>query len=87
MAQVTREEKSTTYLIQRLAVAVQRGNAASVLGTTGQMTPYTNFLTFFVCLFAFEFYLLIFFVHVHILCFSHPFGFVCVCLFNKLECL
>ena len=68
-------------------MAVQRGNAASVLGTAGQMTPltsfnlYINFLTFFlVCLFVFEFYLLIFFVHVHILCcFSHPFGLVCVC--------
>ena len=41
LAQVTttREEKSTTYLIQRLAVAVQRGNAASVLSTAGHMTP------------------------------------------------
>ena len=53
---VTREEKSTTYLIQRLAVAVQRGKAASVLGTVGQMTPSTSlihiifeYIFFFVC--------------------------------------
>ena len=31
----TTEERSTTFLLQRLSVAVQRGNAASVLGTTG----------------------------------------------------
>ena len=28
----TREEKVATYLIQRLSMAVQRGNAASILG-------------------------------------------------------
>jgi len=39
LARVTKEEKSTTYLIQRLPVAVQRGNAASALGTAGQMSP------------------------------------------------
>ncbi len=30
----TGEENSFKYLLQRLSVAVQRGNAASVLGTT-----------------------------------------------------
>jgi len=29
----TRERRSTEYLLQRLSVAIQRGNAASVLGT------------------------------------------------------
>ena len=33
LRQVTGEEKSFTYLLQRLSVAVQRGNSASVLGT------------------------------------------------------
>ena len=33
LARVTGEEKSTTYLLQRLSVAVQWGNTASVLGT------------------------------------------------------
>ena len=36
LAQVTGEERSTTYLLQNLSVAVQRGNAASIRGTTGQ---------------------------------------------------
>ena len=31
----TQEEKAHEYLMQRIAVAVQRGNAASVLGTMG----------------------------------------------------
>ena len=31
----TQEEKAYEYLMQRIAVAVQRGNAASVLGTMG----------------------------------------------------
>ena len=35
VTQTTGEERSTTFLLQRLSVAVQRGNAASVLGTTG----------------------------------------------------
>ena len=33
LSRVTGEEKSYTYLLQRLSVAVQRGNSASVLGT------------------------------------------------------
>ena len=38
LAQVTGDKKSTTYLLQRLSVAVQRGNVASVLGTIGHPT-------------------------------------------------
>ena len=33
--QATTDESSYTYLIQRLSVSVQRGNAALVLGTIG----------------------------------------------------
>ena len=33
----TGEEAATTYLVQRLSVAVQRGNCALVMGTTGQL--------------------------------------------------
>ena len=45
MRQVTGEERSLSYLriLQRVSVAVQRGNAASVLGTTGlavQILPF-----------------------------------------------
>jgi len=32
----TGERRATEYLLQRLSVAIQRGNAASVLGTVGQ---------------------------------------------------
>ena len=35
LRQATGDESSYTYLIQRLSVSVQRGNAASVLGTIG----------------------------------------------------
>ena len=38
LARVTGEEKSTSYLLQRLSVAVQRGNTASVLGSAGLFT-------------------------------------------------
>ena len=34
LRQATGEESSFAYLLQRLSVAVQRGNAASVLGTS-----------------------------------------------------
>ena len=43
LAQASGDERSTTYLFQRLSVAVQRGNSASVLGTTGQL-PGQDFL-------------------------------------------
>ena len=33
MAEVSKEPRSTTFLRQRLSVAVQRGNAACILGT------------------------------------------------------
>ena len=35
---VTLEENSHQYLVQRIAIAVQRGNAASVLGSLGSQT-------------------------------------------------
>ena len=38
LRQVTGEEKSFSYLLQRLSVAIQRGNAASVLGTVRRPT-------------------------------------------------
>ena len=37
LTQTTGEEAATTYLSQRLSVAVQQGNCASVMGTTGQL--------------------------------------------------
>ena len=38
---VTGERRATEFLIQRLSVAVQRGNAASVLGTVSStMDPH-----------------------------------------------
>ena len=33
--QVSREVNSTAFLLQRISIAVQRGNAVSVLGTIG----------------------------------------------------
>ena len=33
IAEVTNEKRSTAYLIQRLSVAIQKGNAASIMGT------------------------------------------------------
>ena len=40
---VSADHNSTSYLIQRLSVAVQRGNAASVLGSTGNMDRHDFF--------------------------------------------
>ena len=40
---VSAEHNSFTYMIQRLSVAVQRGNAASVLGSAGNMDPHDFF--------------------------------------------
>ena len=37
MTQSTGEEAATTYLIQRLSVAVQWSNCASVMGTVGPL--------------------------------------------------
>ena len=36
LRQATGEERSREYLLQRIAIAVQRGNAAAVLGTAGR---------------------------------------------------
>lgn len=33
IAEVTNEKRSTSYLIQRISVAIQKGNVASILGT------------------------------------------------------
>ena len=33
LCEVTKEERSTTYLKQRISVAIQKGNAAAILGT------------------------------------------------------
>ena len=54
---VSADHNSTTYLIQRLSVAVQRGNAASVLGSAGNMDRHDFFealdfvLDFMYCIF------------------------------------
>ena len=44
IALVTGEEKSYSYLVQRVSVAIQRGNAASVVGTMGQLGSLDEFL-------------------------------------------
>ena len=33
IAEVTNEKRSTAYLIQRISIAIQKGNAASIMGT------------------------------------------------------
>ena len=38
VARVTGDQKSSHYLLQRLSVAVQHGNAASVMGTMDSQT-------------------------------------------------
>jgi hypothetical protein len=38
IANVTGERRATEFLLQRLSVAIQRGNAASVLGTVDSAT-------------------------------------------------
>ena len=37
-------EKSYSYLVQRVSVAIQRGNAASVVGAMGQLGSFDEFL-------------------------------------------
>ena len=39
LRQATGEESSFMYLLQRLSVAVQRGNAAAILGTSAHCSP------------------------------------------------
>ena len=43
LRQVTGEFRSNTYLLQRLSVAIQRGNAASVLGTISPSVDLEDF--------------------------------------------
>ena len=45
LKQVTGEAKSFSYLRQRLSIAVQRGNAASVMGTMGGNTSVFDFFS------------------------------------------
>ena len=51
LKQVTGEARSFSYLRQRLSVAVQRGNAAAVMGTRGAPPPLL--ISFLDCLFLF----------------------------------
>ena len=44
IALVTGEEKSYSYLVQRVSVAIQRGNAASVVEAMGQLGSFDEFL-------------------------------------------
>ena len=48
ITRVTGEERSTTYLLQRLSVAILRGNSVSVLGTTGRRISLLLFSSFLV---------------------------------------
>ena len=65
LQRVTGEGRSTAYLLQKLSVAVQRGNAASVLGTIGHSASIDEFFfecyfyTFFLFCFVFCNYLLL----------------------------
>ena len=43
LKRVTGEEKSLCHLLQRVSVAIQRGNAASVMGTMGFMKDNSDF--------------------------------------------
>ncbi len=66
LTQVTGKVRSTTYLIQRLSVAVQPGNSTSVLGTTGQAsTEFRDYILYYVCilllLYLFFYFLLFFY--------------------------
>ena len=42
IATVTGEKRSTEFLLQRLSVAIQRGNASSVMGTVDSETQSPN---------------------------------------------
>ena len=43
ISEVTGERRATEFLLQRLSVAIQRGNAASVLGTVDSTTITQNY--------------------------------------------
>ncbi len=52
VARVTGDQKSFHYLLQRLSVAVQRGNAASVMGTMDSQTLSLETLTYYIIYFC-----------------------------------
>ena len=58
LRQVSGEANSFAYLTQRLSVAIQRGNAASILGT---MKVDSEDKEFFVYIFCYYYYYLFFF--------------------------
>ena len=43
---MTQDTRSTMFLLQRLSVAVQRGNAACVLGTVAEDGSLSDFFDF-----------------------------------------
>ena len=49
LRQATGEVKASMYLLQRLSVAIQRGNSASVLGTIRKTSP-SFLLSLLLCL-------------------------------------
>ena len=51
MKQRTGEERALTYLLQRLSVAIQRGNSASAMGSIGNFVClFIIYLLFIYCL-------------------------------------
>ena len=70
MRQVISEERSLSYLLQRVSLAVQRGNATSVLSTTGLAVPDTSiFLVYFFLLLSCLFFFCLIYVSLACLCF------------------
>ena len=54
MRSVTNEVKSHFYLTQQLSIAIQRGNALSILGTHVHMVQkWTNSIVLYICMFLF----------------------------------
>ena len=51
LGQVTGEARSYNYLLQCLSVAIQRGNAASVLGSVGHLQTWRTFSSSAFCIF------------------------------------
>jgi len=46
LSDVTGEPKSRTYLLQRISIALQRGNASSILGTIPSSSSLEEFYYF-----------------------------------------
>jgi len=46
LSDVTGKPKSTTYLLQRISIALQRGNASSILGTIPSSSALEEFYYF-----------------------------------------